>query len=156
MKKKSWIKKSIGWLKNKFSAKQDGFYCSDKEVSEIFNKIEAEIERDVHKHNKIFRKTFDEKLAEEMLNKLGMTNDFSKNGCDIYNLVGIYKYYIREKLNGVLPESITKTLLELGKTNMFKSADFAKYKEIMKYLPFAMASKAKSIMQKMIKIFIFM
>ncbi|KAM0677226.1 hypothetical protein BDAP_002237 [Binucleata daphniae] len=153
MRKKSWIKKSIGWLRNKFAAKQDGFYCSGKEVSEIFNKIEAEIKRDAHKHNKIFRKTFDEKLAEKMLNRLSVSNDFSKNGCDIYNLVGIYKYYIREKLNGLLPESITKTLLELGKTNMFKCADSAEHQDVMKYLPFAMARNARCILQNMFNIF---
>ncbi|KAM0679344.1 hypothetical protein BDAP_000211 [Binucleata daphniae] len=153
MRKMSWIKKSIGWLRNKLSGKQDSFYCSDKNINEVFYRVEAHIERDAHKHHRIFRKSFDEKLAEEMLNRLAMTNDFSKNGCNIYDLVGIYKWYIRERLNGVLPESITKTLLELGKTNMFKNDKSAEHQDVMKYLPFAMARNARCVLSNMFTIF---
>ncbi|KAM0678514.1 Dynein light chain Tctex-type [Binucleata daphniae] len=153
MRKKGWIKKTIGWVRNVFSPKKDSYYCGKKVVNKSFYNLQDLILKDAKNKNKIFRKSFDDSNAEEILNSMLSAQPCNFDGYSTYDLVGMYKWYIRNVLNGLLPESITKALLEVGAKNIFKQDNYEQYKDVIKYLVFAIPEEHKRILKSIFAIF---
>ncbi|KAM0677545.1 Dynein light chain Tctex-type [Binucleata daphniae] len=153
MRKKGWIKKTIGWVRNVFSHKKDEYYCGEKVVNKSFYDLQDLVLKDAKNCNKIFRKSFDDSNAEQMLSCMLLAKPCNFDGYSTYDLVGMYKWYIRNVLNGLLPENITKALLEVGAKNIFKKDNHEEYKDVIKYLIFAIPEKQKSILKNIFAIF---
>ncbi|KAM0678667.1 Dynein light chain Tctex-type [Binucleata daphniae] len=153
MRKKGWMKKTVGWVRNVFSPKKDAYYCSEKVVNKSFYDLQNMVLEDAKNCNKIFRKSFDDSKAEQMLSCMLSAQPCKFDDHNTYDLVGMYKWYIRNVLNGLLPESITKALLEVGAKNIFKKDNYEQYKDVIKYLVFAIPEKQKSILKSIFAIF---
>ncbi|KAM0677799.1 hypothetical protein BDAP_001650 [Binucleata daphniae] len=92
MRKKGWMKKTVGWVRNVFSPKKDAYYCSEKVVNKSFYDLQDLVLKDAKNCNKIFRKSFDESKAEQMLSCMLSAQPCKFDDYSTYDLVGMYKW----------------------------------------------------------------